>query len=482
MDKKKYHRGRRIKKSKQKREITKITGAIILCLFVMLFVQMTSAKGKETSAQIMLSVNSTSIMQNEAVPPLTATAVCSEDQQEIVLNKESEYTVGDLIQKLNRGEGYSLVCEADGKEEGRFPVKLELTEEFASELKTDYSGVIYLNTADGYLKVKNPLGEWDGKKFKRYDGSYVQNDFVESKGKTYYFGDDGKKVSGWQDINGLRYHFTDKGVMEKETWKKLDDGKCYLGSNGAMVTGWMTLGEDVYYFGDEGIMATGKQQIGTSKCKFDDDGKLVSRESKIDPDKPMMALTFDDGPGERTGEILDILEKYDAHATFFMQGKNVSSNKKIIQRMKDLDCELGNHSYDHPEFTKEADGGSTQVGKTNELLKEACGQAATVMRPPYGAINDTVSASVGMPMILWNVDTLDWKTKNTQMTIDNVLANADDGDIVLMHDIHSTTVDAVIELIPKLITNGYQLVTVSEMAEARGIILENGVAYTDFNK
>ena len=85
-------------------------------------------------------------------------------------------------------------------------------------------------------------------------------------------------------------------------------------------------------------------------------------------------------------------------------------------------------------------------------------------------------------MILWNIDTLDWKTMNTQMTIDNVLTNADDGDIVLMHDIHSTSVDAAIELIPRLIKNGYQLVTVTEMAEARGIVLKNGETYTDFNK
>lgn len=87
-----------------------------------------------------------------------------------------------------------------------------------------------------------------------------------------------------------------------------------------------------------------------------------------------------------------------------------------------------------------------------------------------------------MPMILWNIDTLDWKTKDTQSTIDCVLNTADDGDIVLMHDIHSSTVDASLQLIPKLIENGYQLVTVSEMAEARGIILENGKVYTDFNK
>ena len=126
-----------------------------------------------------------------------------------------------------------------------------------------------------------------------------------------------------------------------------------------------------------------------------------------------------------------MLEKYDAHATFFMQGIHVSKYADDVERMKEIGCEIGNHSSDHPQLTGEADGGASQVAKTNELLKQACGQPATVLRPPYGAVNDQVKAAVGMPMILWNIDTLDWKTKDTQSTIDCVLNTADDGDIIL---------------------------------------------------
>ena len=517
MNKKKYHRGRRKKKAKlniaaldgkaagglvsrrtaadkamsgkttlnqarfDKGKI-KFAGAGILFLFVILFVQMASASGKDTSAQITLSVNDTEILQDEALPAMTVTARCPEGQQELLLEESSGYRVKDLVQRLNMGDGVSLTCEADGKKEGSFPIKLEFTGDLADSIKNKWADVVYLTVSDGTLKVKNKVGEWKKDKFRRYDGSYVKNDFVNYKGKQYYFGEDGKKVTGWQDINGQRYHFTKKGIMEKDTWKKKDGGKCYLNPNGTMATGWMEFDGELYCFDDDGLMMTGKKQVGSSACEFDDDGKLVARESKIDPDKPMMALTFDDGPGERTGELLDVLEKYNAHATFFMQGKNVEQYAKEIKRMKKLECEIGNHSYNHPQLTAEGDGGAGQIGKTNELLKEACGQSATVMRPPYGAIDDHVSASVGMPMILWNIDTLDWKTMNTQMTIDNVLTNADDGDIVLMHDIHSTSVDAAIELIPRLIKNGYQLVTVTEMAEARGIVLKNGETYTDFNK
>lgn len=467
---------------KPDRRRMKLVGAGVLFLFVILFVQMASASGKDTSAQITLAVNDTEILQDEAVPAMTVTARCPEGQQELLLDESSGYKVKDLVQRLNMGDGVSLTCETDGKEEGSFPIKLEFTGDLADSIKTKWADIVYLTISDGTLKVKNKIGEWKKDKFQRYDGSYVENDFVNYKGEQYYFGEDGKKVTGWQDINGQRYHFTKKGIMEKDTWKKKDGGKCYLNPNGTMATGWMELDGELYCFDEDGLMMTGKKQVGSSACEFDDDGRLVARESKIDPEKPMMALTFDDGPGERTGELLDVLEKYNAHATFFMQGKNVEQYAKEIKRMKELECEIGNHSFDHPQLTLESDGGAGQIGKTNELLKEACGQSATVMRPPYGACDERVGASVGMPMILWNIDTLDWKTMNAQMTIDNVLTNADDGDIVLMHDIHSPSIDAAIELIPRLINNGYQLVTVTEMAQARGIVLKNGESYTDFNK
>ena len=106
----------------------------------------------------------------------------------------------------------------------------------------------------------------------------------------------------------------------------------------------------------------------------------------------------------------------------------------------------------------------------------------TVMRPPYGAINETVRENVGFPMILWNIDTLDWKTRNAQKTIDTVMDNVGDGDIILLHDIHTESVDATLELIPKLEEAGYQLVTVSELAAAKGVELKDGGKYTDFTK
>lgn len=478
-----YHRKTRLARAKNARMKKKLIGTFILCLFMIFIFQTAAASGVDKSAQVTLNADEQSMLQEEQMPALTAKASAPEEQQKVVLDEKSGYTVKDFVSDLNKGQYYTLKCDSDGVTEGKYPVKVELSKELTDRLNAGWLGKVYVTASDGSLKVKNKTGEWDGDKFKRYDGTYVENEFVTSKGKTYYFGADGVKTEGWQDINAGKYYFDKSGVMQAGKWMDTDDGKCYLKDDGAMAVGWLELEEDTYYFDQDGRMLTGKQQIGSLKCVFSDDGKLESKESKIDPDKPMMALTFDDGPGDRTGELLDVLMKYDAHATFFMQGINIPGHEQFIPKMIEAGCELGNHSYNHPQLTSlDASGVQSQMGDTDALIKEASGQISTVMRPPYGAINDTAKANVGKPMILWNVDTLDWKTKNTQATIDCVLNTADDGDIVLMHDIHGTSVDAAIQLIPKLIENGYQLVTVSEMAEARGISMENGGVYTDFNK
>ena len=180
---------------------------------------------------------------------------------------------------------------------------------------------------------------------------------------------------------------------------------------------------------------------------------------------------------------MDVLEEYNAHATFFMLGQKVTSFEKEVKKMKKIGCELGSHSYDHTNLAKLDDEGiKKQMSDTNKKLKKATGSFASVMRPPYGSINDTVKANVGSPMILWNIDTLDWKTRNAEKTIETVMDQEEDGDIILLHDIHTETVDAAVKLIPMLEDEGYQLVTVSEMAAAKGVELKDGGKYTDFTK
>lgn len=461
------------------RTIGKVFALLLLC-FSMPFLLKT-ATASSPGEVIQISAKGGSILQGEEMPALTAKVSLETKSKKDQKLDDSGFTVQDLAEELENGEGYTLVCEADPDTEGEYPVEVVLSEEIREKLEKEWVGLVQIQTKDAAFQVKNPVGDWDGTKFKKYDGTYVTNAFVVSMGNTYYFNEDGEKVTGWQTIGEKQYCFDKDGIMQTG-WKEKDGDTYYMGSDGAAVTGWLELEDSTYYFHQDGKMAVGTVYLGTMMCKFGDDGKLISKEeNKIDPNRPVIALTFDDGPGDRTGELLDQLEKYDAKATFFMLGQKVSSYPDEIKKMKEIGCELGNHSYDHPNLAKlGADGVKKQIGDTNSKIQAIVGEGASVMRPPYGAISATLKANAGMPLILWNIDTLDWKTRNAKATVDMVMENAKDGGIILMHDIHTESVDAAIELIPKLLEKGYQLVTVSELAAYKNVTLENGEKYTDF--
>lgn len=469
---------KRIRKVRRVRMCLRILALLLIAQIPLFF--MTTASASKQEATIYLKLQNVEIVQGEEVPEYK-TEVEVVGNREIILDEESNYTVKDLEEDFKNGKGYAVACDADTGVEGEYSMHLELEDRIKKSLEKEWVGVLNIDTLDAVFLVKNPLGEWDEDRFRCYDGTYVKNNFVVSKGKTYYFGEDEKMATGWQNVGGAEYFMDSDGVLQTG-WLDQDDSRYYLEADGRMVTGWKDIDGNTYYFSQDGKMVTGETYLGMTKCNFGKDGILVSmEESEVDPNKPMVALTFDDGPGERTGELLDALDKYGAHATFFMQGKNIGSHQDEIRRMKEVGCELGSHSYDHPDFTKlDAGGIKDQMDRTDQELHDIVGQGATVMRPPYGAINDTVKATVRKPMILWNIDTLDWKTRNAQMTINEVMTKAKDGDIILMHDIHSESIDAAIELIPKLIAQNYQLVTVSEMAAAKGIRMEDGGRYTDF--
>lgn len=200
--------------------------------------------------------------------------------------------------------------------------------------------------------------------------------------------------------------------------------------------------------------------------------------SKIDPSKPMVALTFDDGPSVYTKDILNQLEKYNAHATFFVVGNRVSSYASTIQRAYDLGCEIGNHSWSHPQLSAISVAKmQEELSSTDAAVKKIIGIAPELLRPPYGAVDADVKKYAGKPLIHWSIDTLDWSTRSSSKTIASVLNNVRDGSIVLMHDIYAPTRDAAVSLIPTLISRGYQLVTVSEMAAYRGVTLQDGTIY-----
>lgn len=456
-----------------------VAGILMLFVLCCLFLNRSAVAGKETETAVILQAETRSVFQGEEVPKLEATAVCQGEADQ-VLEEDTGYTVQDLVEELNQGKGFTISCKGTGEKEGTFPLKIRLSGEISTLLYSEWFGKVRVEVREGTLTVKNPYGEWEGEKFRRRDGSYVTGDFITYHGKTYYFDETGKRVSGWQEIQGSRYYFSRKGVM-KTGWMKTKKGTWYFAEDGAMYTGWLREKDGRYYFGQDGKMVTGEQTIAARKCVFGKDGELEYEENGIDPDKPMIALTFDDGPGPRTKELLEALEQNQARATFFMLGEKAEKYPDTVKAMAEAGCELGNHSYSHPSLSSlKPEEIRSQMEKTNRLVAKASGQKPTVSRPPYGAVSDEVKTNIGLPMILWSVDTQDWKTRDAQTTVDTVMKQAADGKIILMHDIHSETVDAAIALIPELKKAGFQLVTVSEMADARGVRLKSGGVYAQF--
>lgn len=215
-------------------------------------------------------------------------------------------------------------------------------------------------------------------------------------------------------------------------------------------------------------------------CYYDENGKLTRC---IDKRKKMVALTYDDGPSEHTEKILSTLTKYDARATFFVIGNRVQNFADSLEQAYQMGCEIGNHTYDHKALT---DLGISeihaQIQQTNSAVEQITGKCPSLMRPPCGFNNCYTDQNIDMPLILWSVDTLDWQTQNAASTIQTVLKDVQDGDIILMHDLYSQTAAASETIIPSLIAEGYQLVTVSELAECRDTPLKNGEIYYCFGK
>jgi len=203
----------------------------------------------------------------------------------------------------------------------------------------------------------------------------------------------------------------------------------------------------------------------------------------INPNKKMIALTFDDGPGPYTEAIVKCLKKYGMHATFFVVGNRVGMYPNAVRSAFNAGCEIGNHSYDHAYLPNLSYADiKAEIKKTNKNVKAVIGQNPTITRPTYGAVNSSVRKAVGMPLICWSVDTLDWKTRSKSATIKSVMSNARDGAIILMHDIHQPTQQAALALIPKLVKEGYQLVTVSELARYHKVSLKKGYVYYSITK
>lgn len=275
------------------------------------------------------------------------------------------------------------------------------------------------------------------------------------------------------------------GTSEKNTAGAADQTDNSSGT-AAQQTGELQAGAQTADVQKAGTQATGEQAAGTQQpAEGTEDGSRIYLNGRwIDRSRPMVALTYDDGPYAPVGNaIMDICAANGARVTFFIVGNRINAYRAEVERMAREGHEVANHSWDHTLFHHlDAAGIRQQVARTNEAIAAVTGTAPALLRLPGGRTTDTVRQNVSMPMIYWSVDTQDWKTKNAQATIQAVVGRVKDGDIVLMHEIWSSTGSASATIIPALTSQGYQLVTVSELIRLKGASAPggNGKQYSRF--
>ncbi len=202
------------------------------------------------------------------------------------------------------------------------------------------------------------------------------------------------------------------------------------------------------------------------------------KEHTIQKEAKLVAFTFDDGPSKYTLDIANILEEYNASATFFEVGYNIKAHPEITKELSERGFEIANHTTDHSKLTKLTETKYlTKINDNNAIFKELTGKDMPYLRPPYGSYNDKIKASAGVPIVTWSLDTRDWESRNKDKVIEMVINNIKEGDIILFHDLYESTRDAVKELMPLLKEQGYQAVSVGELFKSKGITLEAGTSY-----
>lgn len=253
----------------------------------------------------------------------------------------------------------------------------------------------------------------------------------------------------------------------------------YAGSN--VLENWLICPGSLELILVPGVHISAENEIRTLVLSLEEARELSQPVPAIDPNKPMLALTFDDGPSKHTERLLDYFAQYGGNGTFFVVGNVAWGKPETLQRIISEGHELGGHSWDHTQLTSlDRKGIRSQLTKTQNLIYEHTGFKSCIMRPPYGSVNATVkevAKGEGISLINWSVDTLDWEYRNADKVFDSVMSQAKDGAIILLHDLHATTVDAMERVIPALIAEGYQLVTVTELLTCNGGELEPGVVY-----
>ena len=233
------------------------------------------------------------------------------------------------------------------------------------------------------------------------------------------------------------------------------------------------------------IVASVFENIENNECTADTTPVTADNPFGIDPSKPMVALTFDDGPSEHTAKLLDVLRVKNVPATFFALGSRANAFPELIKREADEGHEVESHTMNHKNLTtlgvegaRAEIAGAEQAICTSRGVGDGC---VKFVRPPYGEINNTVRNVVEKPMIGWSIDAEDWKSKNPDEMLLRTITKASDGAVILMHDVYDTSVTGAEKIIDALKNEGYTFVTVEEMVQEKGVSLPAGSYYGRFD-
>ena len=341
--------------------------------------------------------------------------------------------------------------------------------------KTKYDMVDYnINYADNYISVL--FSKYKNKKIAGYD-SYI----FDQKGNIVSLDNLIKNHSSL--IENIK-NYADKNNIDINGYD-INNPICYLLNNelGVILVGndnselkfsTLTINYDQLSVFNEDSSLANKNQ------KEENNEEPIQNDDLVAPtvyDK-VIAFTFDDGPSKYTLEIMDILDEYDSKATFFEVGYMIRNNKEIVKEVVNRGFEVGNHTTDHSNLRKLSyDKVKTKINDNNSLFYEITGKNMSYLRPPYGNLNDNVKRIVDVPIIKWSVDSRDWESRNKDKIVSLVKSTVKDGDIVLFHDLYQSTKEAIEVLVPDLISEGYRIVSVSELFNLKNIALEPQKVY-----
>ncbi len=404
-----------MEKPKRNSKETIMKKRIVIAVIIGVFIAITiGVYARESEGgTIQLTVNDAEIVQGEALPEFTTTLSFEGNEKHVLDQKE--YRIEDLIQSLEKQKGFDIVLEGDGELEGSYEIHLQLDKSLEDKILKEWDESLSVKLYSGTLLVKNPFGQWKEDVFYDWNDEVRINQWIQVEGKEYYLNESGEKTTGELILGNVRYTFSETGeVSSKDKW--------------------------------------------------------------VDPEKPMVAITLDDGPDQYLNAILDILEATNSRATFYWQGVRIAEeDRAAMVRTIEQGSEIGNHSMYHPNFNKiSTEEIRYEVDAANQLIQQYAGVIPTTIRPPYGASDGRVTAVVGMPVVLWCVDPKDWSNKSKEETLIGMTTNIKDGDIILAHETNAWTVEAMAEAIPILQQQGFQVITVSEMAAAKGVSLDPG--------